>query len=506
MQPIHFTPTYEEFEQYARQGNLVPVRAEVLADLETPVSAFLKLRPEEDNDLKTPAFLLESVEGGEALARYSFLGVGARATLKTKDRDVWITQNGQTRHLMLEENRDPLHVLEEQLARYSFVQLPGLPRFCGGAVGFLGYDLVRFFENLPDAPPDDRNLPDTHLLITDTLLIFDAVRHSITVLNNAFIEDDPRAAYDEACAKIEATLQRLSSSTASASLLPLAREEPMELEPKSNMNTNGYQDAVRKCIEYIHAGECVQIVPSQRFELPVKASPFSIYRALRHISPAPYMFFLDLEGVQLIGASPEILVTEDAGHVTTRPIAGTRKRGSTLEEDLALEQDLLSDPKERSEHMMLVDLHSNDLKRVCKPDSVEVDELMAIARYSHVMHIESNIIGELREDKTGFDLLRATFPAGTLSGAPKARAMEIIDELEPVRRGPYGGAIGYFSFSGNLDTCITLRTIILQNKTAYIQAGGGIVADSDPQKEYDETRNKARAALRAIALAETATE
>lgn len=502
MQPIHFTPTFEEFKEYAQQGNLIPVRAEVLADLETPVSAFLKLKPDENDG--TPAFLLESVEGGEALARYSFLGVGARALLKTKDRDVWLTRNGKTQHSKLEPNHDPLHVLEKYLAEYSFVELPGLPRFCGGAVGYLGYDLVRFFEDLPNAPTDDRNLPDTHLIVTDTLLIFDAVRHSIVVLNNAFIEDDIRTAYDEACAKIEATLQKLSGSTTSASLLPLAHEELAELEPKSNMNTDGYKEAVEKCIEYIQAGECVQVVPSQRFELPVKASPFSIYRALRHISPAPYMFFLDLEGVQLIGASPEILVTEDAGHVTTRPIAGTRKRGSTSEEDLALEQELLADPKERSEHMMLVDLHSNDLKRVCEPESVEVDELMAIARYSHVMHIESNIIGKLREDKTGFDLLRATFPAGTLSGAPKKRAMEIIDELEPARRGPYGGAIGYFSFSGNLDTCITLRTIIVQNEIAYVQAGGGIVADSDPQKEHDETRNKARAALRAIALAESA--
>ena len=497
MQPIHFTPTFEEFENYAKQGNLVPVRTEVLADLETPVSAFLKLKTE-----GLPAFLLESVEGGEALARYSFLGVGARASLKTKGNEGWLTKNGSVKQFTLAPGHDPLHVLEEQMAQFTYVQTPGLPRFCGGAVGFLGYDLVRFFEKLPNAPKDDRDLPDTHLLFTDTLLIFDSVRHSVVVLNNALIEGDVRAAYDEACAKIEATLQKLGQPAASAALLPLAKEIE-EPEPKSNMNADGYKNAVLKCVEYIRAGDCVQIVPSQRFEVPLHAKTFDVYRALRHISPAPYMFYLDLDDVQLIGASPEILVTEDAGKVTTRPIAGTRKRGATPEEDLALEKDLLADPKEIAEHIMLVDLHRNDIGRVCEFGSVEVDELMSIARYSHVMHIESNIIGTLRKDKTAFDLLRATFPAGTLSGAPKIRAMQIIDELEPTRRGPYGGAIGYFAFSGNVDTCITLRTIVVKNGTAYVQAGGGIVADSDPQAEHDETRNKARAALRAIALAES---
>lgn len=509
MQPVHITPSFEEFEALAARGNLVPVRCEVLADLETPVSAFLKLStppspPCQGGEMGgSPAFLLESVEGGEALARYSFLGVGARAQLKTKDRQVWIEENGETEYFELEAGRDPLHVLEERMAKYSFVTLPGLPRFCGGAVGFLGYDLVRFFERLPDAPPDDRNLPDCHLLLTDTLLIFDSVRHSITVLNNALIEHDARAAYDVAKQKIEATIARLSTPAASAPLLPLGA--PIEeLKARSNMNEGGYQNAVRKCVEYIKAGDCVQIVPSQRFEVPLKANTFDVYRALRHVSPAPYMFYLSLGEVTLIGASPEILVTEDAGHVTTRPIAGTRRRGSTLEEDAALAKELLADPKERAEHIMLVDLHRNDIGRVCEYGSVAVDELMTIARYSHVMHIESNIIGKLRGDKTAFDLLRATFPAGTLSGAPKVRAMQIIDELEPTRRGPYGGAIGYFSFSGNTDTCITLRTIVVKDGVAYVQAGGGIVADSDPQAEDEETRNKAKAALRAIALAERA--
>lgn len=496
MQPFYFTPSREEFIALAQRGNLVPLRCEVLADLETPVSAFLKLQRDGEN-----AFLLESVEGGEALARYSFLGVGARATLKTKGKTVWIEENGQEESFELTEGRDPLHVLQERMARYQFVDVPGLPRFCGGAVGFLGYDLVRFFEKLPNPPADDRDLPDCHLLLTDTILIFDAVRHSITVLNNAHIEGDAGAAYDAAIEKIEAELDRLSGPSAPAALLPLGEPVP-ELKPHSNMNEGGYQEAVLKCVEYIKAGDCVQIVPSQRFEVPLQAAPFDVYRALRHVSPAPYMFYLSLGDVKLIGASPEILVTEDAGDVLTRPLAGTRRRGATPEEDAALETELLADPKERAEHVMLVDLHRNDIGRVCEYGSVTVSKLLYVQRFSHVMHIVSDIVGKLRPDKNAFDLLRATFPAGTLSGAPKVRAMQIIDELEPTRRGPYGGAIGYFSFSGNTDTCITLRTIVVKNGMAYVQAGGGIVADSDPVAEEEETRNKARAALRAIALAE----
>jgi anthranilate synthase component 1 len=497
--PLVLTPTLEEFEALAAQGNLIPVRAEVLADSETPVSAFLKLR-----QAGAPAFLLESVEGGEALARYSFLGVGARATVKTKGRELWIEENGKAEHSVLEDGRDPLHVIEAMMARYKFVNVAGLPRFCGGMVGFLGYDLVRFFEKLPDAPRDDRDLPDCHLLLTDTVLIFDAVRHSVVILNNAFIEGDPRTAYEEARGKIEATLERLSTPAAGAPLLTLG-EPVADPELKTNMPNGGYCNAVRKCVEYIRAGDCVQIVPSQRFEVPLHAAPFDVYRALRYISPAPYMFYLNLGEADLIGASPEVLVTEDAGRVVTRPLAGTRRRGSTPEEDAALEEELLSDPKERAEHVMLVDLHRNDIGRVCEYGSVEVEELLVVAKFSHVMHIVSTIAGKMRADKTAFDLLRATFPAGTLSGAPKIRAMQIIDELEPTRRGPYGGAIGYFSFSGNTDTCITLRTIIAKDGVAYVQAGAGIVADSDPVAEDEETRNKARAALRAIALAEKAT-
>ncbi|MBV9868541.1 MAG: anthranilate synthase component I [Abitibacteriaceae bacterium] len=504
MQAALINPSFEEFEAMAQQGNLIPVHCEVLADLETPVSAFLKLRPDSKDSLEAgDAFLLESVEGGESLARYSFMGVTSRATLKTKGHEVWLCEGDNEQHFTLEAGRDPLHVIEEWMGRFRFVNASGLPRFCGGAVGYLGYDLVRFFERLPDAPPDDRDIPDCHLLLTDTILIFDSVRHSIRVLNNAFIQGDVRAAYDEACQKIEATLAKLRCETAHAELLPLAA--PLEEnEPQSNMSQAQYEAAVEKCREYIHAGDCVQVVPSQRFAVPLHAGPFNVYRALRHISPAPYMFFLSLGDVQLIGASPEILVTEDNGKVVTRPLAGTRRRGKTADEDVALERELLADPKERAEHIMLVDLGRNDLGRVCEYGTVEVRELMKVERYSHVMHIASDVIGRLRSDKTQFDVLRAAFPAGTLSGAPKIRAMQIIDELEPTRRGPYGGAIGYFSFSGNLDSCITLRTLVVKDNMAYVQAGAGVVADSVPTVEYNETRDKARAALRAVALAEKA--
>ena len=513
-----FSPTFEEFKRLAQHGNLVPVVREVLADLETPVSAFLKLRDWENttSSTRTPAFLLESVEGGENIARYSFLGVGAKLEIITKDNAATIRENGMETRVELSRGRDPLHIIEEIMARYSFVPRDGLPRFCGGMVGFLGYDLVRFFENLPNAPHDDRNLPDCHLLLTDTLLVFDNVRHSIVILNNAHIEtsvledDDEnslRAAYELSCGKIDATLEKLSGEVSAAKFLPLTSSTRIEDEttPQSNFASRGeFEGAVQKCIEYIHSGDCVQVVPSQRFQVPLRASTFGIYRALRHVNPSPYMFYLELGEATLIGASPEILVTEDNRRVTTRPLAGTRRRGTSPEEDAALEAELLADPKEVSEHIMLVDLHRNDIGRVCEFGSVEVDEFKVVERFSHVMHIVSNVIGKLREDKTPFDLLRAIFPAGTLSGAPKVRAMQIIDEVEPTRRGPYGGAIGYFSFSGNLDTCITLRTIIVKDDIAYVQAGGGVVADSVPGDEYEETCNKARAALRAIALAESA--
>jgi len=513
-----FSPTFEEFRALATQGNLIPVVREVLADLETPVSAFLKLRAGVQSESstrlpqeRTPAFLLESVEGGENIARYSFLGVGARLELITKNNEAILRESGEETTLSLGAGRDPLHIVENVMSRFRFVPRQGLPRFCGGMVGFLGYDLVRFFEKLPDAPLDDRDLPDCHLILTDTILVFDNVRHSIKVLNNALIEGDDetaiRAAYDASCDKINAVLGHLSNDVVAAKMLPLESSTRLmddELPPSNFASREEFEDTVQKCIQYIHAGDCVQVVPSQRFEVPLKASTFGVYRALRHVNPSPYMFYLELGEATLIGASPEILVTEDEGVVRTRPLAGTRRRGVSPEEDEQLEVELLADPKDRSEHIMLVDLHRNDIGRVCEYGSVEVDELMVVEKYSHVMHIVSNIVGKLRPDKTMFDLLRASFPAGTLSGAPKVRAMQIIDEMEPTRRGPYGGAIGYFSFSGNLDTCITLRTSVVKDDIAYVQAGGGVVADSVPADEYEETCNKARAALRAISLAEIA--
>ncbi len=497
MSTLPVRPTREEFTALCQQGNLIPVSLEVLADLETPVSAFLKLRQARPYD---PAWLLESVEGGENLGRYSFLGVGARGQLRVRGRQVTLAFDGDSRTFDLVEGRDPLHVVEDVMSQFEFVDDLKLPKFCGGAVGFLGWDLVRFFERLPDAPPDDRDLDDCHLLFADTVLIFDAVRHTFTIVANASVDGEEGAVYDEAVARIERVLKTLVDEELAATLLPVS--EPVEPEPQSNFESRAeFEATVQKCIDYIHAGDCVQVVPSQRFSVPLEAEPFAVYRALRHLSPAPYMVFLDFGDKQLVAASPEILVTEDEGDVLIRPLAGTRKRGESDAEDDELEAELLADPKERAEHVMLVDLARNDLGRVCEYGSVEVDKLMYVQRFSHVMHIVSDVVGTLREDKNAYDVLRASFPAGTLSGAPKVRAMQIIDEVEPTRRGPYGGAMGYFAFNGNMDTCITLRTIVIKDGTAYVQAGGGVVADSVPALEYDETRNKARAALRALAMA-----
>ena len=498
---VSLFPSRDEFQLLASRGNLIPVRVEVLADLETPVSAFLKLRRANPD---APCFLLESVEGGEQLARYSFLGVGARGEIEVKGRHVRSTFDDKTESFELPEGVDPLHVVENAMKRFTPVEAPELPKFWGGAVGFLGWEFVRFLEKLPAAPPDDRGISDCHLMWTDTLLVFDAVRHTITIICNAHIDGGfVDEAYERASNSIHATLQTLHDERVEAGLLPVS--EPEELEPTSNFASRAdFENAVSKCIEYIHAGDCVQVVPSQRFSVPLEVEPFAVYRALRHLSPAPYMVFLSLGETQLLAASPEILVTEENHRVLTRPLAGTRRRGVDESDDARLEAELLADPKEIAEHVMLVDLARNDLGRVCEYGSVKVEELMYVQKFSHVMHITSDVAGTLRPDKTAYDALRATFPAGTLSGAPKVRAMQIIDELEPTRRGPYGGAMGYFGFGGNMDTCITLRTIVVKNGIAYVQAGGGVVADSKPSDEYDETRNKARAALRAIQLAHEA--
>jgi len=608
------------------------------------------------------SFLLESVAGGEQISRYSFIGGEPFLVMKTWGRELEITRDGRSERRTLDEGEDPLHVLKALMGGLRFVKDPDLPPFCGGAVGYIGYDTVRFFEQIPESVEDDRGLPDCYFVFTDTLLIFDHVSHRLKVLCLAQVDGDAEAAYRRALAKIDelvtqlrrplalpgalqkssGDLQRLASEAeahveaerrtprvddetvvgpivrlahgilkhaiqaeatavhldagsrtlvirylkeaevldevrlprylydnlsqrykvmagcsftegrhfddarisvssgghdydfilgfsptvygeravlrvrplpaddgapAPGSLVTaLAPREPGELQVTSVPSREEHEAAIERAKEYIRAGDIIQVVLSRRMQVEVSASPIEIYRALRSVNPSPYMFFLQFEDCQLIGASPEILVTERAGSVVTRPIAGTVRRGKTLEEDAALEAQLLADPKERAEHIMLVDLHRNDIGRVCEFGSVVVDQLMVTEKYSHVIHIVSNVVGKLRPDKDAFDLIRAAFPAGTLSGAPKIRAMEIIDELEPVKRGPYGGAIGYFSFSGDMDTAITLRTIVMKDRTAYVQAGGGIVADSDPAAEYQETVSKAGALLRAIELAERGLE
>lgn len=528
-----YYPDKQEFLRRASTGNMTPVYREILADMETPVSAFKKLtagtsvvgcgpvnaEPEHGGGSHTGpprsedqyAFLLESVEGGERMARYSFLGSGTNMVIKSKGRDVEITRDGAVEHVELEEGTDVLHILKRELYSLSYVPDPDLPRFCGGAVGFISYDMVRFFETLPDSTVDDLHLPDCTFIFTDTLLIFDHVRHRIRVVCNVRIDGQPESAYENAIRKIDALIERLRASSpgplhnaAGGSLSPRApaAEQPVT----SNFTQAEFEDAVRKCKGYIAAGDVIQVVLSQRFETKVSADPFDVYRALRSLNPSPYMYYLSYGDMKLIGSSPEILVTEERGNVTVRPIAGTRPRGRTPEEDKELEIELLKDEKERAEHIMLVDLGRNDIGRVCRYGSVTVDELMVIERYSHVMHIVSNVRGRLRVDADQFDLLRACFPAGTVSGAPKIRAMEIIDELEPTRRGTYAGAIGYFSYSGDMDTCITIRTILIHNGTAYVQAGAGIVADSDPTREYQETQNKAKAMIKALCAAEEGLE
>ncbi len=493
-----FRPTLEEFRQKAKQGNLIPVYREILADMETPVSAFLKI------DDGRYSFLLESVEGGEKWARYSFLGSRPSVIVKGSGRTVEITREGKTvRHA---NGRDPLDAVKQVLAAYRPVPDPALPRFFGGAVGFLGYDTVRYFEDLPIRDKPGLGLPDVFFLITDTLLIFDNLKHRILVVSNAHVKGKAvEAAYREAMRKIDGLVRKLKTGVRSQKSGVRGRTKgPSELT--SNFTQQQYEEAVLRAKEYIKAGDIFQVVPSQRFQRKITVEPYAIYRALRLINPSPYMYFLRCGGATVVGASPEVMVRLEGDRIDLRPIAGTRRRGATEEEDRALAEELLADPKERAEHIMLVDLGRNDVGRVSESGSVHVSELMVIERYSHVMHIVSNVRGALAAGKDAFDVIRACFPAGTVSGAPKIRAMQIIDELEPTQRGPYAGAVGYFGFSGSMDTCITIRTLVVKGTTAYIQAGGGVVADSDPAAEYQETVNKAKAMLRAVEMAEQGLE
>jgi len=487
-----YTPDYPTFCALAERGNLVPVYREILADLETPVSAFLKI------DNGGDAFLLESVEGTEKWARYSFLGSAPELVVSAKGATFETARAGAapTRQTVA----DPLDAVRALLQRYRSVAVPGLPRFSGGLVGYLSYDLVRFFERLPVYANDDLQMPDLRLMLADTLLIFDNVAHKIKVVAHAHLDTDvdTRAAYDTACAKVERLIARLQQPINVPRTA--VRHDPTVVA--SNLTQEQYEDLVRRAKEYIVAGDVIQVVLAQRFECPLQAQPFNIYRCLRAVNPSPYMFFLRLGPHTVLGASPEVMVRLEDREITVRPIAGTRPRGTEEKRDGEFERELISDPKEIAEHIMLVDLGRNDVGRVARIGSVAVTERMVVERYSHVMHLVSNVRGELLPDLDCFDALRATFPAGTLTGAPKIRAMEIIDELEPVRRAVYGGAVGYFDFSGNMDTCIAIRTMVAANGRLYIGAGAGIVADSDPAREYQECVNKARAVVQAVRLAE----
>ena len=489
-----YCPTFEEFQELTTKGNVVPVYRQLLGDVLTPVSAFAKIASGEH------AFLLESVVGGEKIGRYSFLGTDPFCIFKATRNKVTIEKHGET---VEKEVENPLDELRDLIAQYKMAPVPGLPRLSAGVVGYFAYDVVRYEENLPDAPPDTLGLPDVYVMFFNTTVIFDNVYKTCKVLHAPKLEGvSVHDAYDTAMAKISdlcALLRAPSDVSLADDITPTG---PVTLKYTSNMQKDYYCDMVEKLKEYIRAGDIFQIVPSQRLKTTTKVDPFNIYRTLRAINPSPYMFYLKMDDLKLIGSSPEVMVRVEDGNVLLRPIAGTRPRGKTEEEDKQLAEELLADPKERAEHIMLVDLGRNDVGRVAEYDTVKIEDCMIIERYSHVMHIVSSVTGKLSEGHDAFDTLRACLPAGTLSGAPKVRAMEIIDEIETERRGPYGGAVGYIDFSGNMDTCIAIRTIVMKGEEAYVQAGGGIVADSVPLTEYEETLNKARGLLKAIEVAE----
>ena len=486
-------PSQEAFKALATRGNLIPVVREILADLDTPLSLFRRL-----DDGRT-SFLLESVEGGEKWARYSFIGTGARAIFRARGRDVEWSQGGTTERIRVDG--DPLEVLREKLAELRPAVPEGLelPRFVGGAVGAVSYDWVRFVERIPDDNPEEIDFPELWFSLPETVVVYDNVRHSALIIRHVEVppDGDPEALYAEAVEAIDATLRRLREP-----LEPLPASPPVRapMDVHRSVEREEFHEIVKRAKEYIEAGDIFQVVLSQQFRIPLQVEPFTIYRNLRLINPSPYLFFLRCEGSVILGSSPEALVRLEHGRIDVRPIAGTRRRGQTPEEDAALEVELLADPKERAEHLMLVDLGRNDVGRVAEIGSVNVNEYAVIERYSHVMHIVSNVQGRLRPGLDWLDLLRATFPAGTLSGAPKVRAMEIIDELENLRRGPYGGCVGYIDYSGNMDTAIAIRTLVINDGKIFLRAGAGIVADSDPEAEFQECLSKAGALIQAIDL------
>ncbi|MDD2310458.1 MAG: anthranilate synthase component I [Desulfuromonadaceae bacterium] len=486
-----FFPPRDIFYALAEKGNLIPVFREIMADMDTPVSAFRKL------DDGRFSYLLESIEGGEKWGRYSFLGSAPSVIIRSKGNLVETISNGIT---VRQESSDPLACIKELLAQFTPVEVEGLPRFFGGAVGYLGYDMVRHFESLTTKKPALLDAYDSYFLITDTIVIFDTMRQKIKVVSNAHITENVSLseAYTRATERINDIIGQLRAPLAPQPVSPPGK--PAQLI--SNMSRTDFEASVEKAKEYVRSGDIIQVVLSQRFSGELTADPLDIYRVLRTLNPSPYMFFLRLDDTVIAGASPEVMVRKEGDRVELRPIAGTRPRGATSDSDDRLADELLADPKECAEHVMLVDLGRNDLGRVCTTGSVSVSELMLIERYSHVMHIVSNVQGQLSADRDAFDLVRATFPAGTLSGAPKVRAMQIIDELEPVRREIYGGAVGYFSFSGNMDLAIAIRTLVIKEGKIHLQAGAGIVADSDPATEWQETVNKGMAVMRAVEIAE----
>jgi len=494
-------PDFEQFVQLAQRYSAVPLYRRLLSDGLTPVLAFCRL------DRGTPACLFESVIGGEKVGRYSILAAEPYEEVVSYGDQLTVRSASGSTTIRC---ADPLDFLRTRVKQWQAAHLPELPPFCGGAVGYAGYDVVRYSEHLPHSPPDDRHLPDLSFAFYDRLAIFDNVQKTLFAISLAKIPRDSGGRvpqrqqlwqiYQDTADQVNELVGRLSSGGRALPPEDVAISGPVTLEYKSNFTAESFEQAVRRCVEYIRAGDIFQVVISQRLEVPVLCDPFEMYRTLRVVNPSPFMFFLRTGEVTLVGSSPEILCRVVDGTVTVRPLAGTRPRGATPEEDERLARELLADAKERAEHVMLVDLGRNDVGRVARYGTVQLSDVMVIERYSHVMHITSNVSGRLAEGKDAFDALRSCLPAGTVSGAPKVRAMQIIDEIEPHRRGPYAGAVGYFDFSGNMDTCIALRTIVIHNGTAYIQAGAGIVADSDPQREYQETLNKARGLLRAIEI------
>lgn len=485
---MDFSPDLDTFLELAARYPVVPVSIEVLADRDTPVTVFEKLVADQ------PGFLLESVEGGENWAQWSFVGWEPEFTLKSVDG----LSSVEGSEVEVPDG-DPLEVLQALLARYRTPDLADLPPLHTGAVGYLAYDVVRYIEELPDRPVDDRGLPEMVWHFVGALAAIDRFSQSIVMIRNVYVDADPRQQYEDAKAALRRDLAVLGEQS-SYSLAPFVSGETRPA-PASTFDRPGFVEAVKRAKEHIVAGDAFQIVLSQRLEVEFDADPFDLYRALRVVNPSPFLFLVRDRELSVVGASPEVMTRVRDGVVYSRPIAGTRPRGKTEDEDRALAEELLSDPKERAEHIMLIDLARNDVGRVAEYTTVSVDDLMVVERYSHVMHIVSEVSGKLRPGVTPVDVLRATFPHGTVSGAPKVRAMEIIDSLEPVARGPYAGAVGYFDFSGNIDTCICLRTVVVQGRKAWVQAGAGLVADSDPHLEYEETMDKAAAALAAIEAA-----